>query len=121
MWNMGPLTKELKKYNKKIHIETSGSDTITGEWDWFCLSPKKAKLPISEAYEIADELKVIIYNNHDFKFAQEQANKVNNNAILYLQPEWGKREKMMPLMVEFVKNNPKWRISLQSHKYLNIP
>ena len=121
MWNMGPLTKELKKYNKKIHIETSGSDTISGEWDWFCLSPKKAKLPISEAYDIADELKVIIYNNHDFKFAQEQAKKVNNNAILYLQPEWGKREKMMPLMVEFVKNNPKWRISLQSHKYLNIP
>ena len=121
MWNMGPLTKELKKYNKKIHIETSGSDIVTGEWDWFCLSPKKAKLPISEAYDIADELKVIIYNNHDFVFAEEEAKKVNKNAILYLQPEWGKREKMMPLMVEFVKNNPKWRISLQSHKYLNIP
>ena len=121
MWNMGPLTKELKKYNKKIHIETSGSDIITGEWDWFCLSPKQAKLPIEEAYNYADELKIIIYNNHDFIFAEEEAKKVNKNAILYLQPEWGKREKMMPLMVDFVKKNPKWKLSLQTHKYLNIP
>ena len=97
MWNMGPLTKELKKYNKKIHIETSGSDIV------------------------ADELKIIIYNNHDFVFAEEEAKKVNKNAILYLQPEWGKREKMMPLMVDFVKKNPKWKLSLQTHKYLNIP
>ena len=121
MWNMGPLTKELKKFNKKTHIETSGSHPLTGDWDWVCLSPKKAKLPIEEAYNYADELKMIIYNNHDFIFAEEQAKKVNSNAILYLQPEWGKREKMMPLMVDFVKKNPKWKISLQSHKYLNVP
>ena len=121
MWNMGPLTKELKKFNKKTHIETSGSHPLTGDWDWVCLSPKKAKLPIEEAYNYADELKMIIYNNHDFIFAEEQAKKVNSNAILYLQPEWGKRERMMPLMVDFVKNNPKWKLSLQTHKYLNIP
>ena len=121
MWNMGPLTKELKKFNKKTHIETSGAYPLTGDWDWVCLSPKKAKLPIEDAYNYADELKIIIYNNHDFIFAQEQAKKVNKNAILYLQPEWGKREKMMPLMVEFVKKNPKWKLSLQTHKYLNIP
>ena len=121
MWNMGPLTKELKNYNKKTHIETSGAYPLTGVWDWFCLSPKKAKLPIQDAYNYADELKIIIYNNHDFIFAEEQAEKVNKNAILYLQPEWGKRKKMMPLMVEFVKKNPKWKISLQTHKYLNIP
>tara|TARA_B100000524_G_scaffold334274_1_gene222663 strand:+ start:371 stop:1000 length:630 start_codon:yes stop_codon:yes gene_type:complete len=121
MWNMGPLTKELKKYNKKTHIETSGAYQLTGDWDWVCMSPKKAKLPIINAYNYADELKIIIYNNHDFIFAQEQAEKVNKNAILYLQPEWGKREKMMPLMVDFVKKNPKWKLSLQTHKYLNIP
>ena len=103
MWNMGPLTKELKKYNKKIHIETSGSHPLTGDWDY------------------ADELKIIIYNNHDFVFAEEEAKKVNKKAILYLQPEWGKKEKMMPLMVDFVKKNPKWKLSLQTHKYLDIP
>ena len=121
MWNMNPLTKALKKLGKKTHIETSGAYPLSGIWDWVCLSPKKAKLPIQDAYNYADELKIIIYNNHDFIFAEEQAEKVNKNAILYLQPEWGKREKMMPLMVEFVKKNPKWKISLQTHKYLNIP
>jgi len=121
MWDMGPLTKELKKFNKKTHIETSGSHPLSGDWDWVCLSPKKAKLPIEDAYKYADELKIIVYNNHDFIFAQQQAKKVNSNAILYLQPEWGKREKMMPLMVDFVKKNTNWKLSLQTHKYLNIP
>ena len=121
MWNMNPLTKALKKLGKKTHIETSGAYPITGVWDWVCLSPKKAKLPIEDAYNHANELKIIIYNNHDFKFAEEQAEKVNKNAILYIQPEWSKREKMMPLMVDFIKKNPKWKISLQTHKYLNIP
>ena len=121
MWNMNPLTKALKKIGKKTHIETSGAHPLTGVWDWVCLSPKKAKLPIEDVYNHAHELKIIIYNNHDFKFAEQEAKKVNKNAILYLQPEWGKREKMMPLMVDFIKNNPKWKISLQTHKYLNIP
>ena len=121
MWNMNPLTKALKKLGKKTHIETSGAYPLTGIWDWVCLSPKKAKLPIEDVYNHAHELKIIIYNNHDFKFAEQESKKVNKNAILYLQPEWGKREEMMSLMVDFVKKNPKWKISLQTHKYLNIP
>ena len=121
MWNMYPLTRELKKANKKIHIETSGAYPLTGDWDWICLSPKKAKKPLDEVYFHANELKIIIYNKHDFIFAEEQAKMVNSKAVLYLQPEWGKREIVMPLMVDFVKQNPKWKISLQSHKYLNVP
>ena len=121
MWNMNPLTKALKKLGKKTHIETSGAYPLTGIWDWICLSPKKAKLPIEDVYNHAHELKIIIYNNHDFKFAEQESKKVNKNAILYLQPEWGKREEMMPLMVDFIKKNPKWKISLQTHKYLKVP
>ena len=121
MWNMEPLTLALKKKKMQIHIETSGAYEITGHWDWFCLSPKKNKLPTLEAYSLADELKVIIYNNDDFRFAEKQAKKVKENCLLYLQPEWGKREKVMPLIVEYVLQNPSWKGSLQTHKYLNIP
>ena len=106
MWNMEPLTLALKKKKMQIHIETSGAYEITGHWDWFCLSPKKNKLPTLDAYSRADELKVIIYNNDDFRFAEQQAKKVKENCLLYLQPEWGKREKVMPLIVEYVLQNP---------------
>ena len=121
IWNMAPLTSALKAKNMQIHIETSGSYQISGQWDWFCLSPKKNKLPIPAAFERADELKVIIYNKDDFKFAEEQAKKVSDKCILFLQPEWSRREKVMPLIVNFVLQNPKWKVSLQTHKYLNIP
>lgn len=121
MWNMNPLTTLLKQNDLRIHIETSGAYDVTGDWDWFCLSPKKTKLPVAEAYEKANELKVIVYNKHDFQFAEEQAALVNENAILYLQPEWSKKDEMTPLIVDYVMQNPKWRISLQTHKYLNIP
>ena len=120
-WDMSLLTKKLKDKNLKVHIETSGAYPVSGTWDWFCLSPKKNKLPVADAYASANELKVIIYNKHDFIFAEEQAAKVNPNAILFLQPEWSKKEEMTPLIVDYVMNNPKWRISLQTHKYLNIP
>lgn len=120
-WDMNFLTAQLKKSNLRVHIETSGAYPVSGNWDWFCLSPKKTKLPVQEAYDIANELKVIIYNKHDFIFAEEQAAKVNENAILFLQPEWSKKEEMTPLIVDYVMNNPKWRVSLQTHKYLNIP
>jgi 7-carboxy-7-deazaguanine synthase len=120
-WDMSLLTQKLKAEKLKIHIETSGAFPITGIWDWFCLSPKKTKLPVQEAYERADELKVIIYNKNDFQFAEAQASQVNSNAILFLQPEWSKKEEMTPLIVDYVMKNPKWRISLQTHKYLNIP
>ena len=121
MWDMTSLTKGLRNNNKKIHIETSGAYELTGDWDWICLSPKKRKNPVGEIYKKANELKVIIYNTDDLKFAEQQAEKTNSNAHLFLQPEWGKREKMMPVMLDYVKKNPKWKISLQSHKYLNIP
>lgn len=121
MWNMDVLTQRLKKQNLQIHIETSGAYELTGTWDWICLSPKKNKLPTQLVYVKANELKVIIYNKHDFVFAEEQADKVNKNAILFLQPEWSKKEEMTPLIVDYVMNNPKWRVSLQTHKYLNIP
>ncbi|MEX0316106.1 MAG: 7-carboxy-7-deazaguanine synthase QueE [Allomuricauda sp.] len=120
-WDMGPLTEELKAKNLKTHIETSGAYPLTGIWDWICLSPKKNKLPESKIYDVADELKVIVYNKHDFVFAEEQAAKVNQDCILYLQPEWSVRDKMIPLIVDYVMQNPKWIVSLQTHKYLNIP
>ena len=120
-WNMKPLTDKLKEKGCQIHIETSGAYKLTGHWDWICLSPKKLKLPTEEIYRVANELKVIVFNAHDLKFAEEQAARVNSECILYLQPEWSKREKMIPLIVDFVMQNAKWKVSLQTHKYLNIP
>ncbi|MCZ8143916.1 7-carboxy-7-deazaguanine synthase QueE [Flavobacterium sp.] len=120
-WDMTLLTTSLKAAQLRVHIETSGSYPVTGHWDWFCLSPKKNRLPVPEAYQAANELKVIIHNKHDFIFAEEQAALVNPNAILFLQPEWSKREQMTPLIVDYVMQHPKWRVSLQTHKYLNIP
>lgn len=120
-WDMGPLTRGLKDKNLKIHIETSGAYPLTGIWDWICLSPKKVKLPVGDIYQKANELKVIVFNKHDFQFAEEQAEKVGADCLLYLQPEWSVREKMMPLIVDYVMQHPKWRVSLQTHKYLNIP
>jgi organic radical activating enzyme len=121
IWNMDCLTNLLKKQNLKTHIETSGSYKLSGNWDWICLSPKKTKLPLPSIYSKANELKIIVLNKHDFKFAEEQAAQVNTNCELFLQPEWSKREEMMPLIVSYVMENPKWKISLQTHKYLNIP
>lgn len=121
MWDMEPLTTALKEAGLNIHIETSGAYNITGHWDWFCLSPKKNKLPTKEAAARADELKVIIYNKDDFRFAEEQAKRVGKDCVLYLQPEWSKRDAMMPLMVDYVLAHSQWKVSLQTHKYLNIP
>lgn len=121
MWDMNPLTQRLKSSGLKTHIETSGAYNLTGDWDWICLSPKKVKLPLDSVYPHANELKMIIYNSNDFKFAEEQASKVSENCELYLQPEWSNREKMTPKIVDYVMQHPKWKISLQTHKYLNIP
>lgn len=121
MWDMTLLTQKLKENKRKVHIETSGAYPLSGTWDWICLSPKKNKLPTITVYDNAHELKVIIFNKHDFIFAEEQAEKVNKNAVLFLQPEWSKKEEMTPLIVDYVMKNPKWRVSLQTHKYLNIP
>lgn len=121
MWSMDPLTQGLKEAGLQTHIETSGAYPLSGKWDWICLSPKKNKLPLDEVYDKAHELKVIVHNKHDFIFAEEQARRVGQDCKLYLQPEWSQREKMMPLMVDYVMQNTHWILSLQTHKYLNIP
>ena len=121
MWNMDYITESLQEKGIKTHIETSGAYDLTGTWNWICLSPKKNKLPLDIVYANADELKVIIYNKDDFKFAEEQASKVSDTCVLFLQPEWSNQEKMTPLLVDYVMEHPKWKISLQTHKYLNIP
>ena len=121
MWSMDYITKLLQKNKIKTHIETSGAYSFSGKWDWFCLSPKKTKLPLEEVYQEADELKMIIHNKSDFEFAEAQAEKVGEKCQLFLQPEWSRKEKMTELIVDYVMKNPKWKISLQTHKYLNIP
>ena len=121
IWNMNYLTKKLKKNNIKTHIETSGAYNLSGVWDWICLSPKKTKLPLEGIYKKANELKIIVSNKHDFMFAEEQALKVSDNCELFLQPEWSKRDEYSPKIINYVMTNPKWKISLQTHKYLNIP
>lgn len=121
MWDLTYLTAELQKQGIKTNIETSGAYELSGSWNWICLSPKKNKLPVQSVYDAANELKCIIYNKHDFIFAEEQASRVNKNAKLYLQVEWGKKDEMLPLLIEYVKENPKWIISTQTHKYLDIP
>ena len=121
MWNLDYITNSLQKFDIKTHVETSGAYNLTGKWDWICLSPKKTKLPLEGIYPKAHELKMIVFNKNDFKFAEEQAAKVSENCELFLQPEWSNKEKMTPLIVDYVMKNPKWKISLQTHKYLNIP
>ena len=120
-WNMGPLTRALKDRNMAIHLETSGAYPVTGIWDWVCLSPKKTKPPLEEWYGLADELKVIVYNLHDLKWAEMHAQKVRDGCVLFLQPEWSRRKEVMPVIADYVMANPKWRVSLQTHKYIGIP
>ena len=120
MWPMGPLTKKLQDLGISTHLETSGAYPLSGYWNWICLSPKKNKLPTKEAYKKADELKIIVYNKNDLTFAENQSKKVNKNCKLFLQPEWGKKNKMIPIIVDYVMKNPKWKISLQTHKYIGV-
>lgn len=121
MWNLEVLTKRLKENGCKVHIETSGAYPLSGSLDWITLSPKKTGLPKEEIYHKANELKVIVFNQHDFIFAQEQATKVSKDCLLYLQSEWSKRDVMYPKITDFILKNPRWKASVQTHKYLNIP
>jgi 7-carboxy-7-deazaguanine synthase len=121
MYPLDGLTKALHEAGKRTHIETSGAHPLSGEWDWITLSPKKFKAATQSVIDHADELKVVIFNKSDFEFAEEYAARIPNDCLLYLQPEWSKRDEMLPLMVEYVKQNPRWRIGLQNHKYINIP
>lgn len=121
MHDLTMLTDALRNAGVRTHIETSGAHRITGEWDWVCLSPKKFKLPVAEAYQVADELKVIAYNRSDLMWAQEQSSLVRPSCRLLIQPEWSKSAGMMPLIFDFVRQHPRWQVSLQTHKYMNIP
>lgn len=121
MYNLDVLTQKLKELGCEIHIETSGAYEMSGILDWITLSPKKTKLPTEEIYAEANELKMIVYNHSDFKFAEEQAAKVSEDCELYLQSEWSKRNEMYPKITDFILAHPKWKASVQTHKYLNIP
>jgi len=121
MYNLEVLTNSLQAADLQTNIETSGVYPLTGTWNWICFSPKKFKAPDPSIYSQAHELKVIVYNKSDFAWAEEFAGKVNASCKLYLQPEWSKEKEMLPLIIEYVKANPKWEVSLQIHKYMNIP
>ena len=120
MWDMNVLTNKLKINKNIVHLETSGAYDITGSWDWVCLSPKRKKLPKSNMYKIADELKIIIYNNYDLKFAIEESKKVSKECKLFIQPEWKRFERNKNIIIDFIKENPKWQISLQIHKFMDV-
>lgn len=121
MHELGPLTSLLQEKGLATHLETSGAHPLSGNWDWICISPKKFKAPLDSVLAVAHELKVVVYHKSDIDWAEEHAKKVNPTCKLYLQPEWSKREKITPLLLEYIKENPQWELSLQVHKYLNIP
>jgi organic radical activating enzyme len=121
MHDLTHLVDALHAAGKKVAIETSGTHELNGNVDWYTFSPKKFKAPVAEAYKKASELKIVIYHLSDFKWAEEHARNVSPACKLYLQPEWSKQEQLLPALIEYVKNNPKWTVSLQTHKFLNIP
>jgi len=120
-YNLDDLTRKLQKKGLRTHLETSGVYEITGNWDWICLSPKKIRKPHPKIWSAADELKIIVYHKSDLNWAETQALKVKNSCKLYLQPEWSKHNEMLPFIIEYVKDNPRWNISLQIHKFMDIP
>jgi organic radical activating enzyme len=121
MYDLQPLVAGLHELGKEVAIETSGTSVFHGNVDWYTFSPKKFKEPVSEAYLRANELKIVLFHRSDFEWAEKHANAVSSDCLLYLQPEWSKQEQLLPLIIDYVKNNPKWKISLQTHKYLQIP
>lgn len=120
-YNLEFLTKALKEKGIEIAIETSGVYPLRGNFDWVCFSPKKFKAPNLESYNVTDELKIVIYHKSDFEWAEMHASKLKQQAKLYLQPEWSKKEQLLPEIIEYIKLNPKWKLSLQTHNYVNIP
>jgi organic radical activating enzyme len=121
MQDLAELTQKLKSAGFKTHLETSGAYPLTGNWDWICLSPKKFKAPLPVILPLANELKVIIFNKSDFDWAEKYASEVSADCKLYLQPEWDKASQMTPLIIEYIKAHPKWELSLQIHKYIDVP
>lgn len=121
MYDLRPLSKGLKANNVKIYIETSGAYPLKGTCDWLCVSPKTNQPPLNEMLLMADELKVIVHQLSDFDWADQNALNVKDNCQLFLQPEWSKYNEMLPQIVNYVKRNPRWMVSLQAHKFMNIP
>jgi 7-carboxy-7-deazaguanine synthase len=121
MHNLDSLTEELQQAGLKTHIETSGAYPLSGSWDWICLSPKKFKAPLPGILPIANELKVVVFNKSDFDWAEKHAAEVSSSCRLYLQPEWDKAAIITPQIIEYIKAHPKWELSLQIHKYINVP
>jgi 7-carboxy-7-deazaguanine synthase len=121
MHNLDQLTDALHAAGLKTHIETSGAHPLSGEWDWICLSPKKFKAPLPAILPVANELKIVVFNTSDFTWAETYAGMVSPDCKLYLQPEWDKAAEMTPLIIEYIKANPQWELSLQIHKYINVP
>ena len=121
MHDLTQLTHDLKRAGLRTHIETSGVYPITGTWDWVCFSPKKFKVPHDSIYEHADELKIIVYNKSDLVWAEEFATKVKSTCHLFLQPEWSREKEMLPTIIDHIKGDTRWHLSLQIHKYMNIP
>lgn len=121
MHNLDELTAALHNAGFQTNIETSGSSPLSGNWDWICLSPKKFKFPVPEVLPVANELKVVIFNKSDFEWAEKYAALVSPECKLYLQPEWDKAAQNTPLIIDYIKENPKWELSLQIHKYINVP
>jgi len=119
--NLNMLTAALKVEGFKTNIETSGSSSLSGIWDWICVSPKKFKAPLKEVLAKANELKVVIFNKSDFEWAEQNAQLVSADCKLYIQPEWDKSGEITHLMIEYVKMNPKWQLCIQIHKYINVP
>ena len=121
MHNLDALTAALQTKGFETNIETSGAHPVSGTWDWICLSPKKFKAPLPGILPLANELKVVIFNKSDFEWAEEYAAKVSPECKLFLQPEWDKAAIVTPLIIDYIKANPKWELSLQIHKYINVP
>jgi 7-carboxy-7-deazaguanine synthase len=121
MCNLDQLCAGLKRNNIRTFIETSGAYPLSGEWDWICLSPKRNSPPLDDICIMADELKVVILDEEDFKWAERYRLKVKHDCMLYLQPEWSRFNNIVPAIVEYIKRNKQWRISLQIHKYMHIP
>ena len=121
MYNLEKLTSALKEAGFRTHIETSGVYPLTGTWDWVCFSPKKFKKPDPTIFFAADELKVIVNHKSDLAWAEEFTLSLKSSCQLFLQPEWSKEKEMLPRIIDYVKENPKWQVSLQVHKYMNIP
>lgn len=121
MHDLNELTKEFQAFGLKTNIETSGAYPLSGSWDWICLSPKKFKAPLPGIIPLANELKIVVFNKSDFDWAEKYAALVSPSCKLYLQPEWDKASEMTPLIIDYIKAHPKWELSLQIHKYINVP